>query len=95
MKKLGKPLPKITDDFIPSPPDKARLDLLINTWNANCPPFYIGILEAGHIKDKKSKSKFAFDPNRGIYILRATGRVITQKELTKAFADYMDKVSKK
>lgn len=93
-KPLGKPLPKTPADYIPPLPTQDEVRVDIAHWNANCPPWAVGLLEAEPIENKGGKSKFVFDKTRNTYTVRRTGRVILRGDILKAFQEYQRKVGK-
>jgi hypothetical protein len=92
MKKLGNPLPPVKDIAQPS---EAEIDALVAKWDANCPPFFVGLMEAQLTTEPNPTAKFLYDKSRMQYIHRATGRVLTRNEINEAWIAYTDKVSKK
>lgn len=90
-KPLGKPLPRANN--IPPAPSEQELDAAVARWNANCPPWAVGLMEAEPIEKKGGMSKFIFDRANRRYIVRKTGKVIPWSEVQKAFAEYQRKVS--
>jgi hypothetical protein len=79
----GKPLPPVKDV---TPPDTQRLDELIALWDANCPPFYKGLLEAG-----TATSRFVYDKSTMAYSVKG-GRKLTRAEVKQVYADTMAKI---
>jgi len=91
MKKLGKPLPPVID--VP-PPTQDEINIIIAKWNANCPPAYVGLMEAQLITEPNPTAKFLYDKAKMIYIHRKTGAVLTRKEVNEAFLYFSDRMSK-
>lgn len=83
----GKPLPPVKDI---TPPDEQRIDELVAMWNANCPKFYVGLLEAG-----RSNSRFVYDAPTLTYRVQATGRKLTREEINKVYIETMRKIGAK
>lgn len=92
MKPLGKPLPPVEEI---APPSQQEQDAVIASWNANCPLFYVGLMEADSIDSKNSKARFLYDKLNLRYVHRKTGRVLTQHEVNRAFIVWTNKVSGK
>ena len=92
MKRLGRPLPLSPDDVF-NVPSKKEVDSAIVRWNANCHPFYVGLLGAEPIEKENGTSRFIFDGSRNLYILRRTGRVIPRREIMQAFSEYLRKLA--
>jgi hypothetical protein len=92
MKKLGRPLPPVEEI---TPPDKAEIDAIVALWNANCPPFYAGLMEAQLTTDENPKSRFLYDKRTLKYTHRKTGRILDQKEISTAFLAFKNKMAGK
>lgn len=92
MGKLGKPLPKINEVI---PPSQEEEDKAIARWNANCPPFYRGLLEAQSINEPNPTAAFLYDRFNGHYVHRKTGRILTQREIRDAFIVYSRNLTSK
>jgi hypothetical protein len=90
--RLGNPLPLPTDEDV-SPPTQAEIILLSKKWDANCPPFFVGLLDAQSTTDPNPTARFLYDKRKMQYIHRKTGRVITRKEIKEAFLYYIEKVA--
>lgn len=82
MVKLGKPLPKANEIATPS---EEEVNKVIARWNANCPPFYVGLLEAQSINEKNPTARFLYDRAKMQYTHRKSGRVLSASEIRKAF----------
>jgi hypothetical protein len=85
----GKPLPPVEEV---TAPDTQRLDELIALWNANCPKFYVGLLEAG-----RPNSRFLYDKATLTYSIKPygvlqQGRKITRQEVSKVYGETMKKI---
>lgn len=89
--KLGRPLPPVKDI---APPSEEEIDKYIASWNANCPPYFRGLLESQSANDPGATSRFVYDRTRMRYIHRKTGRVIPQGEINRAFIEYGRKAGK-
>ena len=88
----GKPLPEVKDI---TPPDEQRIDELIAMWNANCPLFYVGLLEAG-----RPNSRFVYDKATLTYSVKPygvlqQGRKLTRAEINKVYIETMRKTGAK
>jgi hypothetical protein len=79
----GKPLPPVEEV---TPPDTQRLDELVAMWNANCPKFYVGLLEAG-----RPNSRFVYDAPTLTYRVKG-GRKLTREEVSKVYGETMKKI---
>jgi hypothetical protein len=79
----GAPLPEVKEV---TPPDTQRLDELIAQWDANCPPFYKGLLIAGSVD-----SRFIYDKATMTYSVRG-GRKLTRAEVKKVYGETMTKI---
>jgi hypothetical protein len=79
----GKPLPPVKDV---TAPDTQRLDELVALWDANCPPFYKGLLEAG-----SETSRFVYDKSTMTYSIRG-GRKLTRAEVKQVYGETMAKI---
>ena len=92
MKKLGKPRPPVEEI---APPVQSEIDAIVALWNANCPPFYVGLMEAQLATDANPTSRFLYDKRSLKYIHRKTGRVLDQKEINAAFLAFSNKMAGK
>lgn len=90
MKPLGKGLPPVKDI---APPSQEEQDKVIALWNANCPPFYIGLMEAAPLGEKNTTARFLYDRVNLQYIHRKTRRVLSKREVGQAFVAWTKKVS--
>jgi len=88
----GKPLPAPTDEDV-QPPTQAERALLIQRWNENCQPYFVGLLEAQLINEPKPTAKFLYDKRNMTYIHRRTGAKIDREQVKQAFLYYLRKVS--
>ena len=86
----GKPLPPVNDIV---PPDESELDLINARWDKFCPPYYKGLLDAQSINAPEITSRFVFDRARMRYIHRATGRVLSLREVRQAYIVYIRNMS--
>jgi hypothetical protein len=86
----GKPLPPVTDI---QPPTIDEMNIIVAKWDANCPPYYKGLMETQPVTMANPTAKFLWDKTTMHYIDRRTGRVLTRKEIKDAFIAYNEKVS--
>lgn len=86
----GKPLPPVEEI---APPSQEELDKVNAEWDANCPSFYRGLLDAQSINTSNPAARFLYDRARMKYIHRASGRVLTEKDLRDAYVAYNRKIT--
>jgi hypothetical protein len=86
----GKALPPVETI---APPTQQEIDGAVILWDANCPPYYVGLLDADSVTVKDSKKKFLYDKARLVYIVRKTGRELSRREVNQAFVEFNKKVS--
>lgn len=94
-KSLGVPLPRTDTAQQFQIPSTEEIDALIARWDANCQPYYRGLLRSQPKGTKGATSKFLFDKQTGIYYERKSGRKLTRKEITDAHTSYLRKVMTK
>lgn len=88
--KLGKPLPPVKD--IPAPTED-EINVRVAEWNANCPPFYRGLMETQLLTDPNPTAKFLWDSVNLHYVHRKTGRVLTQREVLDAYIAFNNRIT--
>lgn len=93
MPRLSNTLPRVRPDTVLPFPSEQELDAAVVRWNANCPKFFIGLLEATSETDKKSKSKFVRSADGLRIYLRRGHKRITRKQINDAYIAYTKKVS--
>lgn len=89
MPRLGKPLPKVSEVV---PPSNEELDKVNARWDAFCPPYYRGLLDAQSVNAPNPTAAFLYDRANVRYIHRKTKRVLTNREVLDAYIAYSRKM---
>lgn len=87
------PLPVITNQTQLPYPSNQELDAAVARWNAYCPPFFVGLLEADIETDKTSKSKFVRSADGLRIYLRRGMKRIPRREIMRAYIAYSRKAA--
>lgn len=86
-------LPPIRSDAILPYPSDEELDAAVARWNAYCPKFFVGLLEADSETDKESKSKFVRSADGLRIYLRRGRRLIPRRDIMRAYIAYSKKAA--
>ena len=92
-KAIGKPLPKVKDDYVDPAPTADDVESLVVLWDLYAPAQYRGLLRAQNKSlleqtGEKPKGRFVWDDKTHYYIEAQTGRVISRMELHRAYSAF-------
>jgi len=98
-KPLGKPLPKIADDYVDPIPTSADVDALVAQWDIYAPTRYKGLLAAKNksvIKETgEEPGPFIFDDDIKRFVEVKTGRILSRMEVRNAYMQFVQNYARR